>query len=99
MERAIYNSDILFTSTSRCHIMSDPRLVDFVRSRKAQRTPGSESASGPVQREDVLTEPLPNSASPDLDHTIKARESQRDTMEDDDEDENQLAVQPPITSE
>uniref|UniRef100_A0A671N8Y1 RNA polymerase II-associated protein 1-like n=1 Tax=Sinocyclocheilus anshuiensis TaxID=1608454 RepID=A0A671N8Y1_9TELE len=48
-----------------------PRLVDFVRSRKAQRTPGSESASGPVQREDFLNEPLPNSTSPQLDHTIK----------------------------
>uniref|UniRef100_A0A8C1KDG5 RNA polymerase II-associated protein 1-like n=1 Tax=Cyprinus carpio TaxID=7962 RepID=A0A8C1KDG5_CYPCA len=38
----------------------DPRLVEFVRSRKPQRTPGSESASGPVQREDFLNEPLPN---------------------------------------
>lgn len=70
--------------------MSDPRLVDFLRSQKAQRTPGSESASGPVQREDFLNEPLPNS-------TIKAQESQRDTMEDDEEDENQLVAQPPIT--
>ncbi|XP_043119480.1 RNA polymerase II-associated protein 1 isoform X2 [Puntigrus tetrazona] len=77
----------------------DPRLVDFVRSRKAQRTPGSESASGPVRREDFLNESLPNSASPQLDHTIKAQESQRDTMEDDEEDENQLAAQPPITKE
>ncbi|XP_048047430.1 RNA polymerase II-associated protein 1-like [Megalobrama amblycephala] len=69
----------------------DPRLVDFVRSRKAQRTPGSESSSSPVQR-------LPNSTSTELDHTIKAQESQRDTMEDDEEeDENQLVVQPPIT--
>uniref|UniRef100_A0A671N8Z7 RNA polymerase II-associated protein 1-like n=1 Tax=Sinocyclocheilus anshuiensis TaxID=1608454 RepID=A0A671N8Z7_9TELE len=76
-----------------------PRLVDFVRSRKAQRTPGSESASGPVQREDFLNEPLPNSTSPQLDHTIKAQESQRDTMEDDEEDENQLVAQPPITEE
>uniref|UniRef100_A0A673LSK4 RNA polymerase II-associated protein 1-like n=1 Tax=Sinocyclocheilus rhinocerous TaxID=307959 RepID=A0A673LSK4_9TELE len=49
----------------------DPRLVEFVRSRKAQRTPGSESASGPVQREDFLNEPLPNSTSPELDHSIK----------------------------
>uniref|UniRef100_A0A671R2D2 RNA polymerase II-associated protein 1-like n=1 Tax=Sinocyclocheilus anshuiensis TaxID=1608454 RepID=A0A671R2D2_9TELE len=61
----------------------DPRLVEFVRSRKAQRTPGSESASGPV-------------TSPELDHSIKAQESQRDTMEDDEEDENQLVVQLPI---
>lgn len=68
--------------------MSDPRLVDFVRSRKAQRTPGSESSSSPVQR-------LPNSSSTELDHIIKAQESQRDTMEE--EDENQLVVQPPIT--
>uniref|UniRef100_A0A672RD76 RNA polymerase II associated protein 1 n=1 Tax=Sinocyclocheilus grahami TaxID=75366 RepID=A0A672RD76_SINGR len=77
----------------------DPRLVEFVRSRKAQRTPGSESASGPVQREDFLNEPLPNSTSPELDHSIKAQESQRDTMEDDEEDENQLVVQAPITEE
>lgn len=77
--------------------MSDSRLVDFLRSRKAQRTPGSESASGPVQREDFLNEPLPNSTSPQLDHTIKAQESQRDTMEDDEEDENQLVAEPPIT--
>ncbi len=77
--------------------MSDPRLVDFLRSRKAQRTPGSESASSPVQREDFLNEPLPNSTSPQLDHTIKAQESQRDTMEEDEEDENQLVAQPPIT--
>uniref|UniRef100_A0A9J8CK67 RNA polymerase II associated protein 1 n=1 Tax=Cyprinus carpio carpio TaxID=630221 RepID=A0A9J8CK67_CYPCA len=68
----------------------DPRLVEFVRSRKPQRTPGSESASGLVQREDFLNEPLPNSTSPELDHTIEAQESQRDTMEDDEEDENQL---------
>lgn len=77
----------------------DHRLVDFLRSRKAQRTPGSESASGPVQREDFLNEPLPNSTSPQLYHTIKAQESQRDTMEDDEEDENQLVAQPPITEE
>ncbi|XP_026085453.1 RNA polymerase II-associated protein 1-like [Carassius auratus] len=75
----------------------DPRLVEFVRSRKAQRTPGSESASGPVHREDFLNEPLPNSTSPELDHAIKAQKSQRDTMEDDEEDENQL--QAPITGE
>uniref|UniRef100_A0A9J8CJT7 RNA polymerase II associated protein 1 n=1 Tax=Cyprinus carpio carpio TaxID=630221 RepID=A0A9J8CJT7_CYPCA len=62
----------------------DPRLVEFVRSRKPQRTPGSESASGLV-------------TSPELDHTIEAQESQRDTMEDDEEDENQLVVQAPIT--
>uniref|UniRef100_A0A8C1DNF1 RNA polymerase II associated protein 1 n=1 Tax=Cyprinus carpio carpio TaxID=630221 RepID=A0A8C1DNF1_CYPCA len=77
----------------------DPRLVEFVRSRKPQRTPGSESASGLVQREDFLNEPLPNSTSPELDHTIEAQESQRDTMEDDEEDENQLVVQAPITEE
>uniref|UniRef100_A0A8C2DI55 RNA polymerase II-associated protein 1-like n=1 Tax=Cyprinus carpio TaxID=7962 RepID=A0A8C2DI55_CYPCA len=77
----------------------DPRLVEFVRSRKPQRTPGSESASGPVQREDFLNEPLPNSTSQELDHTIKAQESQRDTMEDEEEDENQLVVQAPITEE
>uniref|UniRef100_A0A8C2DCJ5 RNA polymerase II-associated protein 1-like n=1 Tax=Cyprinus carpio TaxID=7962 RepID=A0A8C2DCJ5_CYPCA len=77
----------------------DPRLVEFVRSRKPQRTPGSESASGPVQREDFLNEPLPNSTSQELDHTIKAQESQRDTMEDEEEDENQLVVQAPITGE
>uniref|UniRef100_A0A8C1DFN6 RNA polymerase II associated protein 1 n=1 Tax=Cyprinus carpio carpio TaxID=630221 RepID=A0A8C1DFN6_CYPCA len=70
----------------------DPRLVEFVRSRKPQRTPGSESASGLVQREDFLNEPLPNSTSPELDHTIEAQESQRDTMEDDEEDENQLVL-------
>lgn len=65
--------------------------MDFVRSRKAQRTPGSESSSSPAQR-------LPNSTSTELDHTIKAQESQRDTMEDDEEeDENRLVVQPPIT--
>lgn len=73
--------------------MSDPRLVDFVRSRKAQRTPGSESSSKPVQKEDFP----PNSTSTELDHTMKAPESQRDTMEDYEEDENQLVVQPPIT--
>uniref|UniRef100_A0A8C1WNK5 RNA polymerase II associated protein 1 n=1 Tax=Cyprinus carpio TaxID=7962 RepID=A0A8C1WNK5_CYPCA len=77
----------------------DPRLVEFVRSRKAQSTPGSESASGPVQREDFLNEPLPNSTSQELDHTIEAQESQRETMEDDEEDENQLVVQAPITEE
>uniref|UniRef100_A0A8C1WIL5 RNA polymerase II associated protein 1 n=1 Tax=Cyprinus carpio TaxID=7962 RepID=A0A8C1WIL5_CYPCA len=77
----------------------DPRLVEFVRSRKAQSTPGSESASGPVQREDFLNEPLPNSTSQELDHTIEAQESQRETMEDDEEDENQLVVQAPITGE
>ncbi|XP_073683087.1 RNA polymerase II-associated protein 1 [Garra rufa] len=76
----------------------DPRLVDFVRSQKAQRIPVSVSASGPVQREDFLNEPL-NSTSSELDHIIKAQESQRDTMEDDEEDENQLLVQPPITKE
>uniref|UniRef100_A0A8C1KES3 RNA polymerase II-associated protein 1-like n=1 Tax=Cyprinus carpio TaxID=7962 RepID=A0A8C1KES3_CYPCA len=62
----------------------DPRLVEFVRSRKPQRTPGSESASGPV-------------TSPELDHTTEAQESQRETMEDEEEDENQLVVQAPIT--
>ncbi|ROL44981.1 RNA polymerase II-associated protein 1 [Anabarilius grahami] len=79
---------------ARLQAMSkNPRLVDFVRSRKAQRTPGSESSSSPVQC-------LPNSTSTELDHTIKAKESQRDTMEDDEEeDENQLVVQPPITEE
>lgn len=70
----------------------DPRLVDFVRSRKAQGTPGSESSSNPVHREDIL----PNSTSTELDHTIKSQESQRNTMEDYEEDENQL---PPITEE
>ncbi|KAK2878391.1 hypothetical protein Q8A67_019182 [Cirrhinus molitorella] len=77
----------------------DPRLVDFVRSQKAQRIPVSESACDPVRREDFLNEPPPNSTSPALDHTIKAQESQRDTMEDDEEDENQLVAQPPITKE
>ncbi|XP_059376536.1 RNA polymerase II-associated protein 1-like [Carassius carassius] len=76
-----------------------PRLVDFVRSRGAQRTPGSESGSGTVQREDIQNEPLPDSTSPQLDHTIKTQESQRDTMEDDEKDENQLLAQPPITEE
>ncbi|XP_056122321.1 RNA polymerase II-associated protein 1 [Rhinichthys klamathensis goyatoka] len=73
----------------------DPRLVDFVRSRKAQRTPESESSSKPVQKENFP----PNSTSTELDHTMKAQESQRDTMEDYEEDENPLVVQPPITEE
>lgn len=75
----------------------DPRLVDFVRSRKAQRTPGSETSSSPVQRKDFLKEPSANSASPEIIDTRKAKES---TMEEDEEyEDGQLLVQSPISEE
>ncbi|XP_058605829.1 RNA polymerase II-associated protein 1 isoform X2 [Onychostoma macrolepis] len=90
--QAMSQSDIL-EEQRKLMAQLDPRLVDFLRSRKAQRTPGSESASGPVQREDFPNEPLPNSTSPQLDHTIKAQESLRDALEDDEEEE-ELPIKP-----
>lgn len=95
LERAYCNCVILFTLNSHSCILSDPRLVDFVRSRKAQRTKGSETSSSPVQRKDFLKESPANSASPDIEDTGKAQES---TMEEnEDEEDSQLVVHPPIS--
>ncbi|XP_052009874.1 RNA polymerase II-associated protein 1 [Xyrauchen texanus] len=75
----------------------DPRLVDFVRSQKAEKSLASESASSSGQREVSLNVPPPQSTSPELDHTIKAQESHGVTMEED--ESNEPAVQPAITED
>ncbi|TRY55386.1 hypothetical protein DNTS_034407 [Danionella cerebrum] len=69
----------------------DPSLVDFVRSRKCQMRPGSESASNPVHREDFLDKPPAESTLKEICNTVTAQISQRDEEED--------TVHLPITEE
>ncbi|KAI7804611.1 RNA polymerase II-associated protein 1 [Triplophysa rosa] len=79
----------------------DPRLVDFVRSQKAQITKSSESASGPGQQEVSLNKSLSNSTASALDYTTQAQETPQAAIEDDqnEENENLPVVQHPITED
>ncbi|XP_072545806.1 RNA polymerase II-associated protein 1 [Salminus brasiliensis] len=75
----------------------DPRLVDFVRSRKAQQA--SSSGQPPLQREACPEQTIPEGKSAEDHSTEPELDTQEVTMDADEEDETAPEVQPPINEE
>lgn len=73
--------------------------MDFIRSRKAQITKSSESASGPGPHEVSLNKSVSNSAASDLEYATQAQQSLGASVEEEQGEEsvNLPVVQPPIT--
>ena len=77
-------------------VISDPRLVDFVRSRKTQKT---SSVPSTLQGEACSDRPVTESRAPEPHGTDPKLDSQEVTMDADEEDEAEPVIQPPITGE
>uniref|UniRef100_A0AAR2L2G4 RNA polymerase II-associated protein 1 C-terminal domain-containing protein n=1 Tax=Pygocentrus nattereri TaxID=42514 RepID=A0AAR2L2G4_PYGNA len=72
----------------------DPRLVDFVRSRKTQKTL---SVPSTLEGETCSGQPVTETKAPEPHGTDPKLHSQEVTMDADEEDEAESVIQPPIT--